>query len=403
MPRMLLCALTAACGAVALFLTTSAGAQENPPSETVVQPAADAIFAAFERHPLVGIGDDHGLGAAMDFYEALARDPRFAREVGNLVVEFGAGGRQDVVDRYVAGETVPYAELRTVWSDAIGWTPVPAWLGFARLLLAVRQVNSDLPPERHIRIWLGEPPVDWSAATRDDIIAAINARDSHPAELIKREILAKGGKAVVIYGGFHFGGGNWLRGRVEAHRPGAFYTVLGAYGIERMRPGVCAGLRSRAAESRPAPAIAAPARDGEPDAALRDCATLQPAAQGRGFVVSSGGAGGAPAPNQTALTNLLRTQGDGVLFLGPSEHLGYGAFLPDYLFEPDYRREMARRAALGGPGLSGFPPGFRFVKADYAIDLEAPGFAEMVERTFAANDRNRDGTITFEEYVDPLR
>ena len=57
----------------------------------------------------------HGL-AEMDFYAAVVRDPRFAREVRNVVVEFGASGQQQVIDRYLAGETVPYGELRKVWS-----------------------------------------------------------------------------------------------------------------------------------------------------------------------------------------------------------------------------------------------------------------------------------------------
>ena len=47
-----------------------------------------------------------------DFYSVLVRDPRFAARVSNVVVEFGGEVAQDVIDRYVAGEEVPLAELR---------------------------------------------------------------------------------------------------------------------------------------------------------------------------------------------------------------------------------------------------------------------------------------------------
>jgi hypothetical protein len=49
--------------------------------------AADGIFAAFQNHPLVGLGEWHGMAQGLDFYAVLVRDPRFAKEVGNVVAE----------------------------------------------------------------------------------------------------------------------------------------------------------------------------------------------------------------------------------------------------------------------------------------------------------------------------
>ena len=77
-------------------------------------PANEGVLAAFQRSPLVGLGDDHGLAQEADFYVSLIRDPRFAREVGNVVVEFGNASLQQTLDRYVNGEDLPYAELRKV-------------------------------------------------------------------------------------------------------------------------------------------------------------------------------------------------------------------------------------------------------------------------------------------------
>jgi hypothetical protein len=47
-------------------------------AEAVVRPALDGIFAAFETHPLVGLGDLHDLANELAFYATLVRDPRFA-------------------------------------------------------------------------------------------------------------------------------------------------------------------------------------------------------------------------------------------------------------------------------------------------------------------------------------
>jgi hypothetical protein len=69
-----------------------------------VSPALDGIFAASKSHPLVGLGETHRRAQEIDFYTALIRDPRFTREVGNVVVEFGSASHQRIIDRYVEGE-----------------------------------------------------------------------------------------------------------------------------------------------------------------------------------------------------------------------------------------------------------------------------------------------------------
>src|SRR5512143_2597853 len=70
-------------------------------AEPMVRPALDGIFAAFETHPLVGLGEHHDLANEETFYATLVRDPRFAATVGNVVAEFGASQHQAILDRYV--------------------------------------------------------------------------------------------------------------------------------------------------------------------------------------------------------------------------------------------------------------------------------------------------------------
>jgi hypothetical protein len=203
-------------------------------------PAADGIFAALVTHPLVGIGEWHGLAQETDFYAALIRDPRFARDVGNIVLETGSASQQAVVDSYVNGERVPYVELRKVWSDAVGWLPTVTYIGSINVYSVIRTVNLTLPPDQRIKVWLGEPPIDWSQIrTRDDWAPLLKERDTHPADLIAREILAKGKKALVIYGAAHMGlyGARYfnLRAQIDAKKPGSWFIVMPYVGyLERL-------------------------------------------------------------------------------------------------------------------------------------------------------------------------
>ena len=48
------------------------------------------------------------------------------------------------------------------------------------------------------------------------------------------------------------------------------------------------------------------------------------------------------------------------------------------------------------------PQGYVFRRTDYQVNLEAPGFAEAVDVMFAEYDRNGDGVVTSDEYVDPI-
>ncbi|GGE81901.1 hypothetical protein [Sphingomonas prati] len=375
-----------------------------------VEPALDGMFRAFEKYPVVALGDAHGLAEQMDFYTAVVRDPRFARNVRNLVVEFGASSQQQVIDRYLAGETVPYVELRKVWNDTVGWAPPPALVGFAKFFAAVRDLNKSLRPNRQIKVWLGEPPLDWTAPSRDQIQAAGSARDSYPATLIRDKILAKGEKALVIYGAAHFASvPTFLKGQLNATHPGLMFVIL-PYAPPFQYPG-CAALLSQVTAIWPQPALATRSRD-ETGGGARECFTLSlPPLEPEPGGSRPGGSGPRgpvlPRPEPPAI------EGDAVLFLGPLEKLAQGPlgpfkmlaqgrFLPDYLFDPELRREIKRRSDLGGPPLLAAPSDLAIRKADYAFDLGAPGYREQIEKLFATYDRNRDGVITSDEYHDPL-
>lgn len=137
-------------------------------SSTSLMLGVDGILNAFQRFSVVGIADWHGLAQEEDSYVQLLRSPRFPREVGNVVVEFGGAAQQTTIDRYVAGEDVPFEKLRAVWTDTVGWLLTVVSVGYLNVFAQVRELNKVLPPSEQIQVRLGEPPVDWSKINKPE-------------------------------------------------------------------------------------------------------------------------------------------------------------------------------------------------------------------------------------------
>ncbi len=178
-----------------------------------------AVIDAFRTHDVVALGEgSHGNQQAHTFRVSLIRDSRFAETVQDIVVEFGSARFQDVMDRFVDGAEVAYESLRRVWMDTT--QPDAIWDApiYEEFFRAVRTVNAGLPRERRLRVLLGDPPVDWEAVkTLQDLDKFARRRDEHAAEVIRRETLARGRKALVIYGDYHFNRSNadGIVGRLE--------------------------------------------------------------------------------------------------------------------------------------------------------------------------------------------
>jgi hypothetical protein len=211
-----------------LLLAVFAAASDVAPAQSAksselpspnVAAAKQGIFNAFQTHSLVGVADYHRLAQELDFYAALVRDKRFAADVGNVVVEFGDAAQQPIIDRYLAGEDVPYEQLRKVWADTFGWIPTVVGLAYMNFYAQVRAVNLKLPPESRIHVWLGDSPIDWSRIKAIGDNAQVPDRDRYAAGLIASQILAKKKKALVIYGTYHFYGDGSLKALVEQQYP----------------------------------------------------------------------------------------------------------------------------------------------------------------------------------------
>lgn len=170
-------------------------------SATPVDPIA-AILDAFGTHEIVAVTDPHGNVQVQAFLLSLVRDPRFSAAVNDIVIETASARYQDAIDRFVRGDDVERNVLRKAWEDHT----VANSLGVQaeELIRAVRAVNSALGDSSRLRVIAGDPPIDWENITSgQDVRRWIELRDSYPADLIRRQVLDRGRRALVIYGQGH--------------------------------------------------------------------------------------------------------------------------------------------------------------------------------------------------------
>jgi hypothetical protein len=97
---------------------TGALDMENPSAkgaEPTPEPAVPAILAAFDKYEVVGMQAAHGLKDLDDFILSLIRAPAFADKVNDIAVECGNSLYQPELDRYIAGQDVPFTSARKAW------------------------------------------------------------------------------------------------------------------------------------------------------------------------------------------------------------------------------------------------------------------------------------------------
>jgi heme-binding uptake protein ChaN (Tiki superfamily) len=192
------------------------------------------LISVFDQADIVALGEAHGRRADSDLRIALVRHPDFAKKVRFIVVEFASTTEQATLDRYIGGEEVPRAQLERVWkttSNGVWDSPI-----YADFFAAVRDVNAKLPADARIRVLGGDPgPTDQ----RD--------RETAAAMVLEEQVLAKHGKALVIYGAAHFyraapasfGSSAELARRLERAHPGRIFTVIPIGGeLDPPPPGV---------------------------------------------------------------------------------------------------------------------------------------------------------------------
>ena len=172
---------------------------ENP----APRPAIPAIVSAFNEFEIVGMSEGHGLKDADDLILDLIRTPALIEKINDIAVECGNSLYQPILDRYIAGEEVPFAEVRKVWRNTTQLMCGTSGF-FEQMFPVVRAINQKLPPEKRIRVLACDPPVDWGQIeTTGEIGSATQDRNQSIASVMEKEVLSKHRRALMLIGVFH--------------------------------------------------------------------------------------------------------------------------------------------------------------------------------------------------------
>jgi hypothetical protein len=309
--------------------------------------AVTALLVALEREPLLALCERHMLQEWHDAVQRVLNNPGLSRRLDDIVVEFGNARYQRLCDRFVLeGASVPRADLVQIWRQ-IGdptWN-APVYEEFYR---TVRAVNRTRPADRRIRIVLGQAPI-----TMSDVVAHPNDRtkaralasttDAHFADVVEREVLRRGRRALLIAGKGHL-----LRNLSTdrgAKTPNAITRIIRA---SRAKPYVIDNLLL------PPGASDSDSRRAARELAHAPTAVVAPLANTwLGALATSQGGGWI---NEFADRVLDRSdarydhQADAVLYLGPGETLTPSQPDPAIYHWGEYPRELRQAAALAGAG-----------------------------------------------------
>lgn len=187
---------------VLILLPTFANAERHLRPKP--EPATHAMVDLFRSHDIVMIGETHGNKQEYEWLCKLVKTPAFADRVDDIVVEFGNSLYQKTVDRYIAGEDIPQAQVEKAWRNLIGAvgpvSPVYGWF-----YQAVRDSNLERRGGHKIRLLLGDPYGDWNKINNaEDLGPYLGHRDEWYSAVVKEEVLAHHHRALLIMGAGHF-------------------------------------------------------------------------------------------------------------------------------------------------------------------------------------------------------
>jgi outer membrane protein OmpA-like peptidoglycan-associated protein len=117
---------------------------------------------------------------------------------------------------------------------------------YEEMLSAVRNVNLSVLPGQRLRVWLGDPPIDWSTVTSPADEDMNDWRDAFFAHTVQEQVRKKGHRALMFIGGAHISRTvmfpNSLIHLLDARRPGDT-LVVSVIDIGGTRPDVATRLR----------------------------------------------------------------------------------------------------------------------------------------------------------------
>jgi len=334
---------------VLLFVFLSAGFAQAAAAKPL--DPVDGIIDAFKTHDVVALGEgDHGNEQGAEFRAKLYRDPRFQAVVNDIVVESGNGRYQAMMDRYIAGETVPEKELRMAWLETTQRTDVWDRDIYADMFRTIREVNQKLPKAKQLRVLLGDTP--YYTYDPANPRAPMRRSDTFPAELIQREVIAKKRKALIVYGDMHY-----LR-RVPPPMPGqpvgTIVSLLEKAGVKVFSIWTFTGLGAELPTLQPDIATwKKPSLTLIKDTPLGTAPFTFYYPKGSGMTMRPGPNGPIMVDLGEAIGGMMQEQFDAVLYLGPKSEITYGELPKSLCADPEYVEMRAARLSamrpLGAP------------------------------------------------------
>jgi hypothetical protein len=185
--------------------------------------AIDILFGTAEKLDMLALGESHWSLPEHHFLKELLLDPRFPKVFPTIIVEFGNALYQGTIDRYLTGENVSSRDLNMVWQD----TTMPrAWDSplYAEFFDTVREVNKRLPQIKKLRVFLGDPPIDWSKVKNAAEFKKFMDRDAFYAEVMARNCGRE--RCLLICGSEHF---HWKDPLANLRPPSAHKNALEYY------------------------------------------------------------------------------------------------------------------------------------------------------------------------------
>jgi hypothetical protein len=331
-----------------LFVLPSAGFAQAAAAKAL--DPIDGIVDAFKTHDVVALGEgNHGNEQGAAFRTKLYHDPRFQAVVNDIVVESGNGRYQVMMDRYIAGETVPEKELRMAWLETT--QPNEVWDRdiYADMFRTIREINQKLPKANQLRVLLGDTPYTRGVPSP--------RTDRFPAELIEREVIANQRKALIVYGEIHY-----LRREAEQPPPvpgqpvrppsGTIVSLLEKAGVKVFSIWTFIGYGQELPTLQPDIATwKKPSLTLIKDTALGTAPFTFYYPKGSGIMMRPGPNGPVMIDLGEAIGGVMQEQFDALLYLGPKTEITYGKLPKSLCADPEYVEMRASRlSAMRPPG-----------------------------------------------------
>lgn len=315
---------------IAALLALFASAPHAAPPDPIA-----ALAAQLDRHPVLVLGEMHRHAQQHVFLRALLTDRRFVCKIDAVAIEFGNSRLQALADDYTAGVDIGEANLRSLWRE----TQIPfAWNApmYRQLYETVRDVNAQRLCPRPLRLLLTDAPIDWSKVANAQDFAAVPDRDASMAEVIEREVLARGRRAVYIAGGAH---------ALKAGPRGAADALSTSQLLERRHPGkiFCVAPIASADAAKALGFGTAPRFRIVRGSALETTA-FTPIAPGANATLVKVGDKHVWQPVPGDEWPPIGAVADALLFYGPDNTRVFPS--PEIYLEPVYQRELRRRVGI---------------------------------------------------------